>query len=285
MRRILIFCCILALAFAACTSSDLPVEKKPAAKDTSGITGDTANRMEITGDRHSIQEKFRLWNEASNKRDAKALGNLYGEEINLYGEALGNEEAVNSRRTFFDTNRNYSQVLTAVKTEELSATETRISFQKDFTAAGKKQSVPAYLKFEKFDTGWKIVAESDVASDKEVEEQAGRNIPESEITSCDKAAEAIFLSSAEVKTLLKRKFARYELEYTPDAADNPNRRYWFWIYTAQPNSGKADPGEHFQVDPLNGQLFEYNSLQDQAVAIPYNSSLRRYIQRFCGRKQ
>lgn len=242
----------------------------------------SAQNSKLT-DEEKIRMQVKAWNDANNKKDAAKLEKLYAEEVVLYGEQMSNTDAAANKEALFNKSPDFRQVLgdsiTVKKTSENTA---RADFIKNVSAHGRSQSYSAYLQFEKTGRAWQITEESDMATDKKLS-QTVKPMPVKQITSCDKAAEAIFLSSADVRKQLQQKYVRYKMEYRPDDHDAPNRRYWFWIFANSPNSREVETYSRYEVDPITGQLYEYKAVEDKAVKVPYDKGLNKYLQQYCGK--
>jgi hypothetical protein len=106
-------------------------------------------------------------------------------------------------------------------------------------------------------------------------------MPESDIVSCDKAAEALFLSSDKVQDLLKQKTTKYSMEYRPGDEGNTSKRYCFWVFAAPSKSASAETYGRYQVDAHSGQLYENDPVADNYHPVASNASLKKYLGKFC----
>jgi hypothetical protein len=114
-------------------------------------------------------------------------------------------------------------------------------------------------------------------------QEAALPMKSSEINSCDKAAEAIFRSSQPVQVMLRAPGAQYKIEYRPGDPDNPNNRYWFWIYGSPTPGGPTNTYDRFQLDAKSGQLYHYDAVRGQSSPVPSDVNLKKYLQKYCGK--
>lgn len=244
---------------------------------------DSALATNGVSDEKQLKKLVEVWNTASNNKNTAHLEKLYAEEVNLYGEPMSNTSAAASKEAFFKEKPDYHQSLSdSIAIQKSSLNTARADFIKTVTAGHKTKSYQAYLQFEKTGRNWRITEESDEATDKKLSSLV-KPMPVKDITNCDKAAEAIFLSSGAVRKQLQQKYVRYKLEYRPGNPEAPNNRYWFWIYANAPDSREVETYARYEVDPITGQLYEYKAVEDKAVPADYDKNLNKYLKQYCGR--
>lgn len=274
-------------AMASCSSDSIMNEHENAENraDSTRAADMADSALSANGqtDEQQLKKLVDTWNSANNDRNTVRLEKLYAEEVNLYGEPMSNTNAAASKAAYFNKTPDFHQALgDSISILKSSVNTARADFVKTVTAGRKKKSYQAYLQFEKNGKSWKITEESDEVTDKKLS-SAIKPMPLKEITSCDKAAEAIFLSSAAVRKQLQQKYVRYKLEYRPGNPEAPNNRYWFWIYANAPDSRQVETYARYEVDPITGQLFEYKAVEDKAAPADYDKELRKYLKQYCGR--
>jgi hypothetical protein len=223
------------------------------------------------------------WNAAMNDKFVKGLERMYADEIELYGRRLTRTEAIAIKIEFFRQNPDYTQFLSDIEIDDFTPEAVRAKFRKQTVIKNNTKLFYSYLIMERGKRGWEIIAEGDSASTNVVTSKEYTEIKKKEIKTCEAAAEAIFLSSATVQKLLGERYVRYKLEYMPGAKDNPNNRFWFWVFAAPPNADMTQTYGRFQVDPKNGQLYEYKAVEDSAVPIDYDKELKKQLSKYCGK--
>jgi hypothetical protein len=278
---------IVAAALASCSSDSIMNEHENAQNRADSTQAaemaDSALSAHAQTDEQQLKKLVDVWNSASNEKNTARLEKLYAEEVDLYGEPMSNTNAAASKEAYFNRTPDFHQALgDSINIQKSSVNTARADFVKTVTAGHKTKSYKAYLQFEKNGKNWRITEESDESTDKKLS-TAIKPMPVKEITSCDKAAEAIFLSSAAVRKQLQQKYVRYKLEYRPGNPEAPNNRYWFWIYANAPDSRQVETYARYEVDPITGQLFEYKAVEDKAVPADYDKELKKYLKQYCGR--
>ncbi|RYD82272.1 MAG: hypothetical protein EOP53_04165, partial [Sphingobacteriales bacterium] len=184
----------------------------------------------------TIKQLVTQWNLAHNKKDYSALAKMYADEVNLYGTVFENAEAVAHKKQFFtEKTQTYQQILGEADVVIHSPFVAKASFIKKVTTGKTAKNYDAYLMFEKVNNDWKIVAESDELADNQTAQSRSAEIKIADITNCEKAAEAVFRSSKTVQQLLKTANTNFKLEYKPGDKNNPNKRFWYWVYANAPN--------------------------------------------------
>jgi hypothetical protein len=281
------FLALVLCLLGACSSDNIMNDHEDSANRADSVKAtdmaDSALATNGVSDEALLKKLVHEWNNASNTKNTARLEKLYAEEINLYGEPMSNTNAAASKEAFFKEKPDYHQSLSdSIAIQKSSVNTARADFTKTVTAGRKTKSYQAYLQFEKSGKNWRITEESDEATDKKLSSLI-KPMPVKEITNCDKAAEAIFLSSGAVRKQLQQKYVRYKLEYRPGNPDAPNNRYWFWIYANAPDSREVETYARYEVDPITGQLYEYKAVEDKAVMVDYDKSLKQYLKQYCGR--
>jgi hypothetical protein len=267
----------------SCGTNDKLAEQNPAeAKKDTNSGAAPAFEKSREADLKEIKVKVLEWDAANNSHAITLLDSLYADEVAFNGTVYSRQNAITLKKDFFANHKNYRQNLEKDIniTEETNGNQT-IHFTRDYTEGKVKKSVKTALVFQKFKTEWKIIAENDENGSEGSGDKKPGAMPESEITNCDKAAEAIFLSSHEVQGMLAEKYVKYSLEYRPGDKENPSKRFWFWVFAAAPNAGKTETYGRFQVDPKTGALYKYDVVNDKSDIIPSNTSLAKYLKKYC----
>jgi hypothetical protein len=279
-HNLLVF--IILLCLAGCQTNDRITEnkKKPGQVD-SAVNDDQGKQPGDSGIK-DIKIMVLTWDRANNDRNPEILSNLYAEEVDLYGIVYENKDAVKFKKDYFKEHSGYQQHLEKeIDIESQDNGNKIVHFSKTYSDDKTSRTVKARLVVQKFGNAWKIVEENDEDAIKKASKKSDIPMPEKEISSCDKAAEAIFLSSDKVQDLLIQKYVRYMIEYKPGDKGNPTKKYWFWVFASPPNAGKTETYGRFQVDPKTGQLYEYDVMYNNSRPIASNTSLAKYLKKYC----
>jgi hypothetical protein len=269
---------------AGCGTNDKLGETKnnPSGKDSARPEDQARDRHDT--DLQAVKLTVLKWDKANNPDSAAFLGTVYADEVDLYGRVYVKKDAMNFKSGYFKNHKGYRQHLGKdINIEELQNGNRKIHFTKYFIDKGVEKSTAAYLVLQKSGNDWKIIEENDDTSLVKATRREDIPMKEKDITSCDKAAEAIFLSSDKVQDLLIQKYVSYTMEYKPGDPKNPTNRYWFWVFASPPNAGKVETYGRYQVDSRTGQLYEYDVVADDSKPISSNTSLVKYLKKYCGK--
>lgn len=109
------------------------------------------------------------WNEALVNRDYLALEELYAEDVFVYGDLRTNQEVVSHKRKSLESNQLWAQQIQGpIQTSRIPQIKqglVRTEFLKVSGVASDMDTVLAYLVFEKTESTWRIVQESDFSTD------------------------------------------------------------------------------------------------------------------------
>jgi hypothetical protein len=210
-----------------------------------------------------------------NSRDRAALLSYYAEAVTFNGKVLDSTGVVNAVMDNLLKKGIERVQISNMTVDAPTPGVRRVEFRKKLFMKGATQENTSLLLLERDGSSWKITAESDKPLQMELQQDNPRSISEKEISTCDQAATAIFLSSADVKQMLADPKVQYKMEYAPGAAGNPNNRYWFWIY--MPHAQGTETYARYQVDPSSGILYEYDQVADALKKAQSDSRLSKYL--------
>ncbi|WP_343671263.1 hypothetical protein [Chitinophaga sp.] len=112
------------------------------------------------------------WNTANNKQDIGTLIYFYDNEVLFYGTKLKKQECIAGKLSVFKKYPTLDQQIAGqVKTETLENGDVKCSFDKAVNTNGAIKTYASYLVFHKIDNAWKIVVESDLTTDANVEKR------------------------------------------------------------------------------------------------------------------
>jgi hypothetical protein len=286
IRHIYIAAVIGLFALAGCKSNT-----EVSTEDTTEIAGDSsASRQdsmqphENRANREEMAARTEEWNNSLSMLHIADLPKFYADEVQYYGKMMSRDEVVQLKKDYLMANPDIEKnSLAGVAVELLPNGVTRVNFTRSLQTKKGVSVTNGYIVFKEFPDGWKITIESDIEADVKRIEMASRPMNTKEIKSCDNAAEAIFRSSPMVQAMLRAPNSSYKIEYKPGDPDNPNRRYWFWVFGSPIPGGHVDTYGRFQVDPQTGQLYQFDPVQDKTSPIPSDAALKKYITKYCGK--
>ncbi len=112
------------------------------------------------------------WNVANNKQDIGTLTFLYDSEVLFYGSKLKKQDCIAGKLSIF---KKYpildQQIAGQIKSEPQENGDVKCSFDKAVTINGATKTYASYLVFHQVNNAWKIVVESDLTTDANVEKR------------------------------------------------------------------------------------------------------------------
>lgn len=222
------------------------------------------------------------WNAAMSLPNIAGLPKFYADEVLYYGSAITRDELIEIKKEYLMANADVQSTRFDNVTVEPFPDGAKVNFTRTVQTGKGTSPVNGYVVFKQISGEWKITTESEMQSDIQRIESGSKPMSEKEIASCDKAAEAIFRSSKEAQGMLRAPNASYKLEYRPGDPDNPNRRYWFWVFGSPIAGARVDTYGRFQVDPETGDLYRYIAEQDKTMLVDSDAKLKKYLKKYCG---
>ncbi|MCX6353084.1 MAG: hypothetical protein NTX03_14685 [Bacteroidetes bacterium] len=259
-------CIIILLIFVATTAcNNQPAPKKP-------LTELEEIKAAVNG-----------WSRNLRERKFDSAAKYYQPKVNYFGKWTTAKEVMEKEKIPFINNVEYVQFVSDIEAKKISPQGTRVHFKKQSVNKGMIDIHFMYFVLCKNQNQqWQIAMQGDSTADKLTHERNYHRISLRQINSCEKAAEAIFLSSKIVKDRLDDDDAHYKLEYTPEYKKNPDGNYWFWVYVSPANSEMPHTIGRFEVNPKTGQLYEYNEVDEKPNPIDFDKKLLKVLGRFCG---
>lgn len=112
------------------------------------------------------------WNVAGNKQDIGTLILFYDNEVLFYGTKLKKQDCIAGKLSIFKKYPTLDQqIVGQVKSETLENGDVKCSFDKAVNTNGTTKTYASYLVFHKVSNAWKIVVESDLTTDANVEKR------------------------------------------------------------------------------------------------------------------
>jgi len=114
-----------------------------------------------------IKQVAYSWSESHNGRDLLQLSSLYAPQVNYYQSNYSREQIKASKEKLMNKYPDFKQEISNVTVEE-GASYYKISFDKKVWTDLQKEpkTYPSYLYVNLVDGTWKIIAESDLVTDK-----------------------------------------------------------------------------------------------------------------------
>lgn len=112
------------------------------------------------------------WNTANNKQDIGTLILFYDNEVLFYDTQLKKQDCIAGKLSVFKKYPTLNQQIAGqIKSTTLENGDVKCSFDKVVTTNGATKTYASYLVFRKVNNAWKIVVESDLTTDANVEKR------------------------------------------------------------------------------------------------------------------
>jgi len=114
-----------------------------------------------------IASLIKEWNYAHNARSTEAFNTVYHKTVVLYAQQLSKAECIAQKKTFFGEHPDYKQNITSsISYNAYPSGVIKCSFKKEVTKDGVLWKYPAYLLVSYKNNKYRIVGESDDATDR-----------------------------------------------------------------------------------------------------------------------
>lgn len=122
-----------------------------------------------------IKKMVNVWNEASSNADFDTLEKILGDKIEYYQSSVTKAYYISDQKKFFANNPVYGQKIKGdITVTQISNKQAKAEFIKEVTTKKGTKEYPSYLVFENVNGEWKLILESDLISDKNVENKQKR---------------------------------------------------------------------------------------------------------------
>ena len=119
-----------------------------------------------------VKEMVELWNKASSNGDFTILENMLADKIEYYQQTVTRDYYIKDQKKFFEKNPVYGQVIKGdIDIQQISDTQYKAEFIKEVTTKKGTKDYPSYLVFKKIGNEWKLILESDMVSDANIEKK------------------------------------------------------------------------------------------------------------------
>ena len=119
-----------------------------------------------------VKEMVELWNKASSNGDFTVLENMLADKIEYYQQTVTRDYYIKDQKKFFEKNPVYGQVIKGdIDIQQISDTQYKAEFVKEVTTKKGTKDYPSYLVFKKIGNEWKLILESDMVSDANIEKK------------------------------------------------------------------------------------------------------------------
>ena len=126
-----------------------------------------------------IKKMVNVWNEASGNADFNTLEKILGNKIEYYQSSVTKDYYISDQKKFFAKNPVYGQKIKGdITVTQISNKQAKAEFIKEVTTKKGTKDYPSYLIFANVNGEWKLILESDLISDKNIEnkqKQANEN--------------------------------------------------------------------------------------------------------------
>ena len=108
------------------------------------------------------------WNQAHSLDNLNQLYQLFDNTVLFYGLTLSKDECIAKKRSLLNKYTSFEQeiVTYGFSVQEIEVNKYKCSFTKRVITEGKSNDYPSYLIFRKYGDNWKIIAESDLITDR-----------------------------------------------------------------------------------------------------------------------
>jgi hypothetical protein len=263
------------------TGEDSSATQDSSAEMAPGVVQETPSMKASREDLAALAEE---WNNAQTMLHIAELPKFYSADVLYFGTPVTRDQVVEVKKAELMENPDVvSTSITNSMVEVHNETSARINFSRSLVLKKGTKVSTGYIQLRKEADGWKITTESNMETDAKRVQAASKPMNPGDINSCEKAAEAIFRSGHMVQGMLRAPGASYKLEYKPGDPNNPNNRYWFWVFGQAIGVDHVDTYGRFQVDPATGDLYQFDPVRDVTTKVPADKSLQKYITKYCGK--
>ncbi len=267
---------ILILALIGCSSEPAKIADKEV--------------VEVVSIETQLKELTVAWNDRLNVKTCDSLEQMYDDSVLVYGK-IGRKDMLDSKKRFFAKHADFTQTISGEILIEKKSNELYVAnFKKTSGFNGKTSTVDAYLTFSNKTGNWKISVEGDKLTDANLLKEAKKT--SSEVTCMDVVEEIITTCPSYLKMT---KGLAQQVE------DNGGVGFGH-IFEGSPNGEKGDDCPYtemyefnlheyyathsptlarYSFNPNTKELFEYNPIDDQLFAIPFNKKLIEKFDKAC----
>ena len=180
LKKILLLILLILSAFSCGKkeNSDTSANKeKEIKKEKTVKTENIVKKVETVEE--EIKKMVNIWNEASSNADFETLEKILGDKIEYYQSSVTKAYYISDQKKFFEKNPIYGQKIKGdITVTQISNKQVKAEFVKEVTTKKGVKNYPSYLVFENVNGEWKLILESDLISDKNIEnkqKQANEN--------------------------------------------------------------------------------------------------------------
>lgn len=128
--------------------------------------------QKVKTEEQEAREMVELWNNASSNGDFAVLENMLADKVEYYQQTVTRDYYIKDQKKFFEKNPVYGQVIKGdINIQQISDTQYKAEFVKEVTTKKGTKDYPSYLVFKKIGNEWKLILESDMVSDENIEKE------------------------------------------------------------------------------------------------------------------
>lgn len=236
-------------------------------------------KSESKEDNNIIQNLVTQWNDEINRKDTASLSFLYATQVEYYGNITTKEVVLKDKFEYFQEHKDYrQQVNGTIQIQKLNNMHYKAIFYKQYHYDKTKESVKAFLVFQKENNQWKIIKESD-------EKTAAYLNNKTAYQSCIETVIGIIegsnsynqITNGLAERVIKNGGNGYGILI--DASPNPLRDNALnqsdnYELSLHENYEDRNPViARYVFNPKEKLLYEYNVAEDILVSIPFDKSL------------
>ena len=159
-------------------NSDTSANKEKEVKKEKAVKTEDESKKEETVEEQIIK-MVNVWNDASSNADFDTLEKILGNKIEYYQSSVTKDYYISDQKKFFAKNPVYGQKIKGdITVTQISNKQAKAEFIKEVTTKQGAKDYPSYLIFSNVNGEWKLILESDLISDKNIEnkqKQANEN--------------------------------------------------------------------------------------------------------------
>ena len=180
LKKILLLILLILSAFSCGKkeNSDTSANKEKEIKKEKAVkTENIVKKVETVEE--EIKKMVNVWNNASSNADFDTLEKILGNKIEYYQSSVTKDYYISDQKKFFAKNPVYGQKIKGdITVTQISNRQVKAEFVKEVTTKKGVKDYPSYLVFENVNGEWKLILESDLISDKNIDnkqKQANEN--------------------------------------------------------------------------------------------------------------
>lgn len=231
-------------------------------------TGLQSPAAAVATDPRAVVEK---WNDLHRERNAIALGELYADGVEFYGQKLSRDRVVAMKTAAFAKAPDFTQSIASLKMTTPSPDQARAEFIKSWTQGGKPGTTTAVLELKRVGTSFKVTKETDGPS------EALKNRTSNE-SPCERAIIDLVMHTEPAKGMLMTPMpagVRMGMRFGAGPPDEPN----YSVAVHEVHEDHLATLAWYDVDPKTGTMRD--TLDANGPALASDPALSAKVREAC----